>query len=443
MSYYDVAVGINQNGLNTTMNSFFSSSTAQQKIFNGNVTETLGSLGAVNLAYQVKTSPAASLAPPSQADWDLSYKATGVTTMPASNVFQLTLNTVAIQVTYGKSTLKADGLIKAYAHYTLANNVLTLTPLAVWIDESAFSSIDKMIVNKILIPEILKLVTASLASIPLPQIPDFAGQTFQPPIAQIIDATALVAATASGATPVDLSGYTSPAQDIYVLLNARLLNSVLANVVDGQTVKEEGSKGPASGRISATVTSLVAGIDNGNTEISVSLSDVSGYGELAGTGVGVAKAVLCPIGAAMDAISNPSDWDKVISNFSISYSPDPLPVPVTLTASTSDGKQSLSVAVGTLSSIQVTAAPQWSGSVTGTVLAAAAAGFVDLLSVIFGKLIINKVLASHAQNINVFTLPDISTSIEGITVQLVIPDGTIAAVHGTSEWIQPFSVKFP
>lgn len=46
-----------------------------------------------------------------------------------------------------------------------------------------------------------------------------------------------------------------------------------------------------------------------------------------------------------------------------------------------------------------------------------------------------------SQQINVFTLPNIFTSIAGITVQLVIPEGAIAAVPCTRAWIQPFSVK--
>jgi hypothetical protein len=58
-------------------------------------------------------------------------------------------------------------------------------------------------------------------------------------------------------------------------------------------------------------------------------------------------------------------------------------------------------------------------------------------------LIINKALADNAQNIKICDLPDITTTVEGITVRLAIPDGAIANVHGSSEWIQPFSVQFP
>jgi hypothetical protein len=446
MSYYDVAAGISQAGLNQILTALFANGTAQQKLFNGTASKDVDPLGTVNLAYQVVACPSIGLAPPDQADWDAAYKAPGVTTMPASGVFQLTLQDVKVQVAYGSASLKAEGVLKAYATFTLANTVLALVPLAVWIDESAFSGIDKLIVNQFLIPQILTLVTSTLSAIPLPQIGTVEGQTFQAPIAQIVGQQALVVATAAGSVPVDLTGYVNAAADVYVLGNIRLLNNILARLVDGQPVKEEGDSGSsawnASARIGATVDSLRAGIDGTATKVMVALSSISGYGELSGVGVGITKAALCPIGAAVDAISNPSDWDKVISNFSLSYIPDPLPVPVSLTASTSGTSQSLSVSVGSLSSVQVIAAPQWSGSVTGTVLAAAAAGFVDLLSVTFGKLIINKILSDNAQNIHVLNLPEIGTSVEGVKVQLVIPNGAVAAVHGSDAWIQPFTVQF-
>jgi hypothetical protein len=446
MSYYDVAAGVSQKGLNDIVAGVFANATAQKNIFNGNINQSLGQYGNVNLVYQVVACPAVSLVPPAAADWTASYKAPGVTTMPATGVFQLTFSDVKVQVTYGSTVLKAEGAMKAYATFTLTKS-LALIPLAVWIDESAFSDIDKLIVNKILIPEILKLITSTLSSIPLPEIPGFAGQTFQPPIAQIVGQQALVVATAAGTTPVDLAGYTNPGQDIYVLGNIRLVNNILANEVNGKSVSQEASSGPsewtASARISAKVDSVQAQISDATTQATVAVSSISGYGELSGVGVGITKAALCPIGAAVDAIANPSNWDKVISSFGITYSPNPLPVPIQLKVAADGTKQALYLAVGQLSSVQLIAAPQWSGSVTGTVLAAAAAGFVDLLSVTFGKLIVNKILSDNAQNIKIYDLPDITTTVEGITVRLAIPDGAIANVYGNSEWIQSFSVQFP
>ena len=99
--------------------------------------------------------------------------------------------------------------------------------------------------------------------------------------------------------------------------------------------------------------------------------------------------------------------------------------------------------MGDLDFVQILAAPKWSGSVTGSILATAAAGFVDMLSGIFSTLVANKLLEAYAQDVEIYTIPQISTSVEGIAVQLNIADGSVATPYGANELIQNFSVQFP
>lgn len=449
MSYFDVAAGISQAGLNSTLTELFANPTAQSRIFNGTSSQSLKPYGDVKLVYKVIACPQINLVPPNKADWDASFKAPGVTTLPSSNVLVLTLSQVSAQITYDKvPPLNTQGLIKGYASFELKDNTLSIKPLAAWIDESAFSKFDKVIVNNILIPQILKVITSTLASIPLPQLPDLGKQSFQPPIASIIDNNAVVVATVLGSSPtVALSGYDNPSQDTYLRTNLRIVNNLLVTYVKGQSAEAKDKTGSdawyAAGSISATVDSIAVSINSTKLQVAVSLGDISGYGELGGTGVGVTKAILCPIGAAVDAITNPSDWDKVISSFSITYNPDPLAAGISLKAQTKDKQQKLQVSVGNLDPVQVIAAPKWSGSVTGTVLAAAAAGFVDMLSSIFSTLVANKLLEEYAQGVDIYTIPQISTSVEGIKVQLTIADGSVATPYGKDELIQSFSVQFP
>jgi hypothetical protein len=164
------------------------------------------------------------------------------------------------------------------------------------------------------------------------------------------------------------------------------------------------------------------------------------YGELSGVGVGITKAVLCPIAAAVDAIADPSKWDKVISSFDIQYKPKPMPVPVTFTADAPAGKPLTQKVTAKVPSdrlpgdIQVIIAPTWSGSVSGTVLAAAAAGFADLILVIFGKLIINDLVEKYASTS--FSLP-----VSEMTQTIVLPGGgsvTVSLSATTGAALVPF-----
>lgn len=453
MSNFDVAVGMTQTALDSTLADLFKNPVAKSKLFSGEVTKSLGSLGEVKMVYEIIKAPTIVLKPPTSKQWGEAHKIKKGEKLPTGNVFQLLMSDVKGTVTYeGTDPIKAEGAIYVYGVFEVANNRLSLTPKAVWIDESKFSAWDKVIVNGILIPKILEIADSLLSGIPLPAIPSYAGLTFQDIVAEIVNDNELVGATAlKGNDAPDLSGYQNPGQSIYVISDFSVINKVLDKEVVGLKVKRKKKKGSdawyTAGSITATVKSISASAKNNKILIHIGLKKVSGYGELGGTGVGITKAVLCPIGAAADAIANPSDWDKVISSFNITYKPDPLGVPVTFDAKTENSggenpEQYLQVSVGNLSSVEVIAAPKWSGSVTGTVLATAAAAFIDLLSVIFKGLIVNDILKKDAQNINVYKIPAIQTSVDGVKIDLAVPDGQLATLSATGQLVQNFTINF-
>lgn len=452
MSNFDVAAGMTQSALNTTIADLFKDPVAQSKLFNGTVTKKLGDLGDVTMQYQIVAVPTSELKPPTQQEWDAAYKIKDGEKMPTGNVFQLLMPDVKGTITYATvAPLKAEGEIKVYGVFEVVSNKLSLTPKAVWIDETKFSAWDKVIVNGILIPKILEIATSTLSGIPLPAIPEFAGLTFQDYVAQIVNDNEIVVATSlTGGSAPSLDAYKNPGQDIYAITDFTVINQILDNEVKGVSKTEKDKTGSsgwyAAGSISATVKSISASAKGSDIKLSLGLKDVSGYGELGGTGVGVTKAILCPIGAAADAIANPKDWDKVISSFNITYKPDPVDVPVSFDAKTetvnNKATQHLQVSVGKIDKIEVIAAPKWSGSVTGTVLATAAAAFIDLLTAIFQGLILNAILKKNAQHINVYTIPQISKTVEGIKISLSIPDGQVASVVDSNYIVQNFNINF-
>ena len=444
MSHYDVAAGVSSAGLNDTVGKFYQNPIAQQKIFSGTIVKTLDVIGEVTLTYQITAVPVVQLAPPSPAKWDGSQRTPPNLPMPPDNMFQLGLTLKGTAAIGSAAPIAAEGPIEVYGQLAIADNLLSLPPLAIWIDESSFSPWDQLIVNKILIPQALAIATQALSSIPLPTIPTFLGLTFQPPIAAIVYNSEIVVATTlvdGGAT--DLSGHTAPGISMYVMSGLRPVNAGLSTVVAElpNPIKKDAKTGSdawyAAARISTQVRSLVAGYGGPSLQVAVDVDNTSGYGELGGEGVGVVKAVLCPIGTAIDAIDNPQNWDKVIAQFGITYTPRPLPIPLSFAVVMGKKNQVIQASIGELDKFTPIFTPQWSGEIIGTILATAAAAFLDLVSVTFGTLITNDILGKYAQDISLYDVPRIATSVEGITLELRVPDGTALTPFG-QYLVQPF-----
>ncbi|KAA5533710.1 hypothetical protein F0919_14350 [Taibaiella lutea] len=448
MANFDVAVGLTQSGLNSTLASLFGNSTAQSKIFTQSFSQTVSGIP-VDITLKIDSAPTIALSPPSTTYWQQSYNAQGQNQTgnpPSGNVFQLLISSLSVSGTVSGVAVSGSTSFQVYAQVSLSNNKLSFDALSVWLDESTWNKmgLTTLIVNAIIIPYGLNTANNLLSAISIPQIPSFLGVSFQDPILGITNANELVVATSmttSSATSLD--SYTPPTGlDIFMQADLDVTNAVLAGAIKNypfdESTKSGGSAAYASAEIKGTVQSVTASISSGTTNANISIANISGYGELGGTATAIAKTVLCPIGTAIDAISNPSDWDKIVSSFSITYSPNPLPVPFTLNVN-ADGDVLLSI--GQLSTVTLIFSPQWSG-VIGSALAAAAAGFADLVTSIFKEKVVNPFISKFAQNINIWSNPSVSTQVEGITITISANTGTALATQGDNYIVEGFTVSF-
>jgi hypothetical protein len=447
MSNYDIAAGATQDGLNSLLSQLYAVPSARNGLFKGTVTQNVDLIGSVTVTYDITQVPTILLVAPTAAQWASAQKHPSDAPIPTANAFQVLLPNLAGTASVGGAApVAAAGPVTIFGTATVTAGVATLIVQAVGIDESNFSAWDVVIVNDVLLPLLFDMANKLLAGLPLPQVPSFAGLTFQP-LAVLVGPQGLLVGTSlvGGAAP-DLSGFAwALASPLFFLTSLNALNQVFVAEVNG-TQQLSDSTGPsgwtASGRVTATNLTVSASIDTSPSPSSLMLS-ISGtfacYGELSGTGVGVAKAVLCPIGAAADAISNPSGWNKVDSNFQLNYSPNPMPFDVALTAAAPAGTPpaqdfTVTVSDNLPSSFLITVQPTWSGSVTGTVLAAAASAFVDLITSIFGKLIIKKVLQNNGTKS--FSLPS-----SAVTKTISLPNNvtvTLALSAPAGNALQPF-----
>ncbi|HKF49966.1 MAG TPA: hypothetical protein VKB38_21565 [Terracidiphilus sp.] len=443
MSQYDIAAGVTLEGANSLIATFYAQPAARNGLFKGSKTEDIDGIGKVTVTYDVKKAPTVVLAPPTQANWEASQRRDPEQKTPPSNTIQVLLSTLAGTATVGDAPpLPAEGPVTVYGTVTADKGNVKIRVTAVLIDESSFSDWDKLIVNMILLPEIFKMSDSMIPAIVLPTLPKFAGLEFQTLALAVTDRGILLGSSLVGGGTTNLGGFSWPGTPIFAMATLIPFNKLLANEVSG-THEIKDSTGPsewtAAGKITAKDLKMTARL-SGPTIFLDTGGSFSGYGELSGVGVGITKTALCPIATAVDAIADPSGWDKVVSSFDIQYKPQPMPVPVTFTADAPSGTpktQNVTAKVPSdklPSDIQVIFAPTWSGSVTGTVLGAAAMGFLDLVLVIFGKLIINDLVGKYASKS--FSLP-----VSEMSQTISMPGGgsvTVSLSAATGQALVPF-----
>lgn len=449
MANFDVAVGITQAGINSTLSTLFKNPTAQSKIFNQTITKEVSGIKVV-VDFSILDSPVIVMAPPSVTKWQASFNDKGkqqTGNPPTNNVFQIILSNIKISGNISGSKVLGQGEIEVFGEFSLSKNVLTVDALSVWVDESKWKKdgFTKAIVNAIIIPHAIDTINNLLNAIPFPKIPSkYITASFQDAIMGLTNANELVVATSMKTSPTtSLTSYTPPPKEpIYLQAGISLINTVLAEKLSNHPFEEKDSTGnkdaKASAEIKGTLKSIVAKISQDKTVASINMVNISGYGELSGIGVTIAKTVLCPIGTAIDAISDPKNWDKIISSFTITYKPNPLDVPFSLKITAT---KSVELSVGEVKSVEVIAAPKWSG-VIGSILASLAAGFVDLLSAILKGKIVNSIIKSHAQNLEVYKNASISKTIEGIDISLSGEVGAALTPQGTNYVVEGFTVTF-
>ncbi len=453
MSTYDIAAGASKAGLENLIGKVYALPAARSKLFKGSITKNVDPIGDVTLDYDVTQAPTVNFAELTDAEWQAAQKERSGIPKPTGNVFRLAIHFKAT-VTYSgvpqnvEGPFTAVGVVKVDS--TGGEEKVSIHAPALIIDEAGWSALDKAVVNHVMVPKGLEMANQILPAATVPKIPTVQKLKFQNPALEIATEGIVVGTSLDGGAAPDLSGFRWPGKELFAVSKLTTLNAFFAeNVTD---IDEKDSKGgsawKAGGRIHAKNLKITAKIDSGlklDTE-----GHFDAYGELSGTGVGITKAVTCPIGAAADAIADPDNWDKVISEFDVHYKPKPMPIPVKLNveAPNADGKQQIQLSVPDNKlpdNIQLTFTPEWSKSVTGTVLAAAVTPFIDLISVIFGKLIIKAIVGSKAQDIDLFKLPKLAQPVDvgggvTVTVKATAPAGAAFAPLGSDRLLQEFNV---
>jgi hypothetical protein len=254
MPKFDVAIGMDHTTLDTGVAQLYADPDARNKLFKGEDSGTTNNLP-YTVSFDVQAAPLFSLAPDPAitALWPKSIDNTGKNPsgpLPSPNLFVLTLPKFEAQLTIGKAkplSGTADN-VRVFCTLAVASNIVTLTPVSIWIDESHMTGFDKLIINQMLKRVLLKIQTL-LAGLKIPPL-SFSKEgitvDLTPPVASIVGGRLVAAACLTSNGTPDIGGATWPDKSLFALVSGGAITSILQQALNSKVVNQEMS---ASGSI--------------------------------------------------------------------------------------------------------------------------------------------------------------------------------------------------
>ncbi|GAA1304150.1 hypothetical protein [Saccharothrix xinjiangensis] len=203
----------------------------------------------------VDQSPAFEFRPPTADKWQGSIGPDGrhpTGDPPTDNVFLLSIPSLRLDATIGGQALpEVSPAVEFYARAVLDSGTASLTPLAIWADESQLSAAEKAIVNGIVLPQVFQKLSTVLSghAVP-PQKITFGGSTLELTLAAVLvtDSHLVVVATADTSTATTLPS-AWPDQPVFAIVNhdfAQHLAASAAEAHKGVTLLDEQSSNAAA-----------------------------------------------------------------------------------------------------------------------------------------------------------------------------------------------------
>lgn len=232
---FDLAIGITSSAFNDLLHQYYTNP-PKANPFKGDVTKNISSIGNIELTWSVLTSPSLIFSNPSEADWGVALNSSGQTNTAAGNALPkegLQLLIPKMDAYYSLTSQPKVGgetdNLYVYASVDFSGSDITITPLAIKLDESNFSTWDKGIFNNFFLPQIFNVAQSIVKVIQLPSL-SWQGVTLGTPIFNLSEKL-LVAAMLQASNPngIDISGVSWPDNSLFALASSSLVNNLVQN----------------------------------------------------------------------------------------------------------------------------------------------------------------------------------------------------------------------
>lgn len=312
MSNCDLLIGMNETRLDLVTAQVFASPSLRKTLFSGSQNGSYTEIP-FSMTWSVNAAPTFSLRPPTADEWSGAIKSGGSPVAPQAQAFVLNLSSLSIKLTASGQTVDTTVPIKAICVVAARGAALSIEPLAVVVNTSQSSPLDRYMISNVLVPDILNLLSQTLSGIPIPSL-SFGGISLTPPVVQITGSYLVVAFNLVQDGTPSLAGVQLPSDPFFVLLSPALVQSAVDYQVrtnlQGQTFNKSGNEGGGGFSAEYSTAGSIAGISVSTTPNPLALRANVSLTMSASAGINTpAGVVIDGIKKAGEAIINPDTWN--------------------------------------------------------------------------------------------------------------------------------------
>ncbi|WP_372394263.1 hypothetical protein ABMY26_04290 [Azospirillum sp. HJ39] len=275
MNPYDVAIGLNQDTLNSVLNQAFGLSSLSSLFSNTNSVPIEGQQATVE--WTVNQAPQISLTQPTSSQWSNAIDSSGGPPAVVPNAGTLTLPSLTLNYTYGGSSGTPTVNPTLIWTWSVADGVLTLTPYGLELTGTGASD---ALITYLLLPTIMGSAKNYMQVITLPtaQLGSAIGIELGPANFTVSSSQLLMVAAIQGQPIPDIPDASSlPSDNLFVQLSTAAMNaaaqSAAKSQVDGShPVSGSGFTAEYTGTLDASKSSITLGSNPLDFNLSSTLS---------------------------------------------------------------------------------------------------------------------------------------------------------------------------
>lgn len=323
MSNYDLLVGLNQDRLNLITQQAYSSDSLKQSLFSGGESGSYSGIS-YSLNWQVGSAPELSLREPTSDEWGQAIKEDGKTIAPQTGAFMVDIQKLSLKLKTDTENLDTTIPVQAICTAGTHGNSLVISALAVIVNLSNASDLDRFVISKVLIPGILKMLNQTLSGLQIPSI-SFGGISLTPPVVELKDKYLLAAFNLVKDGTPSIGNAQIPSDSFFALLSNELVQSAVdyevRTNIQGQQFNKSGSEGAAGFSASYHAWGKINGLSLKTTSNPVQLTADASISMSASAGIDTplsfitkpisdaANTVADGVETAAKAIVNPDTWN--------------------------------------------------------------------------------------------------------------------------------------
>lgn len=319
MSNCDLVIGLSAAKLDQVVRQIYSNPHLRESVFAGSKSATYAKVNAT-ISWEAQSPPTVELRAPTPGEWKGAIKENGNPAPPCDGAFIVNLSKLSLKVDASPEKLDTTVPLSVICAAQSSGERLSLTAIAVRVNLSNATPLDKFLIERVLVPGILGMVNKSLGGLKI-AAPTFGGVTFTAGTVVVASDHLLLGFNLAQRGAPALEGVQVPGDPFFVLMSPALLKVAVDYEVQknlqGQPFNKHGSAGgggfsgnyDASGSIREISVTPTGSPITFHAQTSLSLTASAGIDLPGGFIIDAGKVVANTAEKVVEKIIDPDTWN--------------------------------------------------------------------------------------------------------------------------------------